>query len=135
MLGCKSSIENGQVISRRNIMAGFTRTNGAAAAVVGTLTTTAQLKAYLITVKNDSDTAIDLRSDDGVVEGKLEQLLREINPLMYFATDSSAGTVTIVVDGHANDAASLQDRVRNIFGATPAANDSTVALATSLVAS
>jgi len=138
LLGCKSSIENGQVISRRNIMAGFTRVNGAAAAIVGTLTTTAQLKAYLISVKDDSSTAIDLTADDGVVEGKLEQLLREINPLMYFATNSGAGTVTIVVDGHANDATSLQERVRNIFGAANtngAANDSTVALATSLVAS
>ena len=119
-------------------MAGFTRVNGAAAAIVGTLTTTAQLKAYLISVKDDASTAIDLTADDGVVEGKLEQLLREINPLMYFATNSGAGTVTIVVDGHANDATSLQERVRNIFGAagtSGAANDSTVALATSLVAS
>ena len=119
-------------------MAGFTRTNGAGAAIVGTLTTTAQLKAYLVTIKNDSNTAIDLTSDDGVVEGKLEQFLREISPLMYFATDSSAGTVTVVVDGHHNDAASLQSRVRNIFGAAQtagSANDSTVTLATSLVAS
>ena len=57
---------------------------------------------------------------------------------MYFATDSSAGTVSIVVDGHAVDADILQARVRNIFGAagtSGAANDSTVALATSLVAS
>ena len=116
-------------------MAGFTRTNGAGAAIVGTLTTTAQLKAYLVTIKNDSDTAIDLRSDDGVVEGKLEQFLREISPLMYFATDSSAGTVTVVVDGHHNDAASLQSRVRQIFATTAGANDSTATLATSLVAS
>jgi hypothetical protein len=119
-------------------MAGFTRVNGAAAAVVGVLTTTAQLKAYLIAVKDDSNTAINLTTDDGVVEGKLEQLLREINPLMYFATDSSAGTVTVVVDGHHNDATSIRDRVRNIFGAAGtegAANDSTVTLATSLVAS
>jgi hypothetical protein len=119
-------------------MAAFTRVNGAGAAIVGTLTTTAQLKAYLITVKDDSNTAIDLRSDDGVVEGKLEQLLREISPLMYFATDSSAGTVTVVVDGHANDATSIRNRVRQIFGATSdpiTDNDSTVTLATSLVAS
>ena len=119
-------------------MAGFTRVNGAAAAVVGTLTSTYQLKAFLVTIKNDSNTAIDLTSDDGVVEGKLEQFLREVSPLMYFATDSSAGTVSIVVDGHAVDADILQARVRNIFGAANtngAANDSTVTLATSLVAS
>lgn len=118
-------------------MAAFTRVNGASQAIVGTLTTTAQLKAYLVSIKNDSSAAIDLRSDDGVVEGKLEQFLREVNPQMYFATDDNSGTVTIVVDGHHNDAASLQIRVRNIFGAAGtngANNDSTVALATSLTA-
>ena len=118
-------------------MAGFTRVNGASQAVVGSLKTTAQLKAFLVTIKDDSNTAIDLRSDDGVVEGKLEQFLREVSPLMYYAADAGTGVVTIVVDGHAVDAATLQIRVRNIFGAAGtngSANDSTVVEATSLTA-
>lgn len=118
-------------------MAGFTRTNGASQAIVGSLKTVVQLKAFLVTIKNDSNTAIDLRSDDGVVEGKLEQFLREVQPLMYYATDDNAGTVTIVVDGHAVDADTLQIRVRNVFGAAGtngSANDSTVVEATSLTA-
>ena len=112
-------------------MAAFTRVNGAAAAVVDVLT---QIAAFLVTVKDDSNTAIDLRADDGVVDGNLEKLLKELAPLMYFATNSSAGTVTVVMDGHANDAASLQSRVRHVFEAAAGDNDSTVIAAGELVA-
>lgn len=112
-------------------MARFTRVNGAGFTSVGTLYSTSQLDAYLITVKDDSDTAIDLRADDGTVEGKVEQLLREISPLMYYVDNGSAGTVHVIVDNHHQSAASLQARVRAIFGAAGtngALNDSTVAL-------
>ena len=112
-------------------MAAVTRVNGATHTAVDYLYHTAQLDAYLITVKNDSNTAIDLTSDDGTVEGNVEQLVREISPLMYFVDDGSNGTVHVVVDGHANTAASLQARVRAIFGAAGTNgenNDSTVVL-------
>ena len=116
-------------------MAGFTRVNGAGFSSVGTLYATAQHKAYVVAIKDDSDGAIDLRSDDGVVEGKLEQFLREVSPLMYYAANANTGVVHIIVDGHHNDAASLQKRVRAIFGAAGtngAANDSTVTLGTAI---
>ena len=116
-------------------MAAFTRVNGAAAAVVGVLTATAQHKSYIVTVKDDSNTAIDLTLDDGVVQGKLESFLKEVSPVMYFAADASTGVVHIITDGHHNDAASLLKRVRMIFGATDtqgAANDSTVTLGTAI---
>jgi hypothetical protein len=112
-------------------MAAFTRINGAGFTSVDVLYSTSQLDAYLITIKNDSDTAIDLTADDGTVEGKVEQLMREISPLMYFVDDGSNGTVHVIVDNHATDAAVLQSRVRNIFGAAGtngANNDSTVVL-------
>lgn len=112
-------------------MASFTRVNGAGFTSVGVLYSTSQLDAYLITIKDDSDTAIDLRADDGTVEGKVEQLMREISPLMYYVTDADTGLVHVIVDNHANTAASLQSRVRNIFGAAGtngSLNDSTVAL-------
>lgn len=112
-------------------MAGFTRVNGAGFSSVGTLYATGQHKAYLVTIKDDSNTAIDLTADDGVVEGKLEQFLREVSPLMYYAANASTGVVHIIVDGHHNDATSLRNRVRQIFGATSdpiTDNDSTVAL-------
>lgn len=112
-------------------MASFTRVNGAGFTSVGTLYSTSQIDAYLITIKNDSDAAVDLRADDGTVEGKVEQLMREISPLMYYVDDGAAGTVHVIVDNHAMDAASLQARVRAIFGAAGtngSLNDSTVAL-------
>jgi hypothetical protein len=116
-------------------MAGFTRVNGAGFSSVATLYATGQHKAYVVVIKDDSNTAIDLRSDDGVVEGKLEQFLREVSPLMYYAVNDNSGTVYMILDGHHNDAASLQDRVRQIFGATAAANDSTVTLGTAITVS
>ena len=46
---------------------------------------------------------------------------------MYTATDNANGTVSVIMDGHGNTAASLQERVRRLFEATAGANDSTVA--------
>lgn len=115
-------------------MAAFTRVHGAGFSSVGTLYATGQHKMYVAVIKNDSNTAIDLRSDDGVVEGKMEQLLREISPLLYFAVDDNSGTVYFVVDGHHNDATSLRNRIRAVFGAAGTNgvdNDSTVTLGTS----
>lgn len=119
-------------------MSATTRVNGAAFAVVGSLVTTTQLKAFVVAIKDDSNGAIDLRSDDGVVEGKLEQFLREVSPLMYFAADAGTGVVHMIVDGHSVDAATLQKRVRNIFGAAGtegADNDSTVTLGSAIAVS
>jgi len=108
-------------------MAGITKVNGFADITVGGIKSHAQMKAFLITVKDDSNTAIDLRADDGTVGGNLNKLINDLNPLMYTATDSAAGTVSVIMDGHANTAASLQERVRKVFEATAGANDSTVA--------
>ena len=116
-------------------MAGFPRVNGAEFTKVGVLYTTQQQKTYKFTIKDDTDTAIDLRLDDGVVEGKMEQLVRELNPSLYFGVDDASGVVFMVVDGHNNDAESIQIRVRNIFGAAGtngSANGSTVVQGTSI---
>jgi hypothetical protein len=116
-------------------MAEVTRVNGAGSSSVGTLYGTAQLKAYFVTLRstsNGSNTAIDLRSDDGVVEGKVEQIMRELSPLMYFVTDSSAGTFSIIVDGHANNATSIAERLESLSGV---GTDTAVTLGTSIVVS
>jgi hypothetical protein len=100
-------------------MAVFTRVNGAGFTSVGVLYSTSQLDAYKLTIRsssNEDNTAVDLRADDGTVEGKLEQLLREISPLMYYADDANTGVVHVVVDNHANTAASLTARLGAIFG-------------------
>ena len=100
-------------------MATFTRVNGAGFTDVGTLYSTSQIDAYKLTIRSSSngdDTAVDLRSDDGTVEGGVEQLMREISPLMYYADDADTGVVHVIVDNHANTAASLTSRIGQIFG-------------------
>jgi len=100
-------------------MATFTRVNGAGFTSVGTLYSTSQIDAYKLTIRSTSDgnnTAVDLRSDDGEVEGGVEQLMREISPLMYYADDADTGVVHVIVDNHANTAASLTSRIGQIFG-------------------
>jgi len=108
----------------------FTPVNGGANEV-GTLESVVQLKAIIITVKDDSDTAVDLRDEDGVHGSMYDLILREVQPLMAFAPDGDTGVIHAIVDGHAIDAATLQTRVRQIASATPANNDSTVAVGTS----
>ena len=108
-------------------MAAVARAHGFSAITVGGIKSHAQMNAFLITVKDDSNTAIDLRADDGTEGGKLNKLVNGLNPLMYTATDDASGTVSVIMDGHANTAASLQERVRRLFESTSGANDSTVA--------
>ena len=112
----------------------FTPANGGAN-VVGTLESTVQLKAFIITVKDDSNTAVDLRANDGAHGSLYDLILREVQPLMAFAPDGATGVIHIIADVHAVDAATLQIRVRQIASATPSANDSTVTLGTSFVVS
>lgn len=100
-------------------MATFTRVNGADFTSVGTLYSTSQIDAYVLTIRstsNGDNTAVDLRSDDGEVEGSVEQLMREISPLMYYADDAATGVVHVIVDNHANTADSLTSRIGQIFG-------------------
>lgn len=108
----------------------FTPVNGGAN-TVGTLESVVQLQAFIVTVKDDSNTAIDLRANDGANGSLYDLILREVQPLMAFAPNGDTGVIHLIVDGHAVDAATLQTRVRQLASATPANNDSTVALGTS----
>ena len=84
-------------------MAGLTRTNGVGHAHA-TLYSTAQLDAYLVDLGADA-------SGQGGIGGALEAVAQEIAPLM-FDSEGTAGAVHMIVDGHANTAASIQARIR-----------------------
>ena len=72
-------------------------------------------KCFLITVKNTSAAAIDLRVEDDAVDEAVEQIVKEINPLAFFVTDSAAGTIMAVTDVSASEA-DFQHRIRTIGG-------------------
>jgi hypothetical protein len=73
----------------------------------GQLYSVVQLKAFVI------DAGATLAGASGVIDGALEQLVREVQPLMYYSTGTS-GVVHVIVDGHAVDATTLRDRIRAI---------------------
>jgi hypothetical protein len=114
-------------------MGTVTRVNGLAC-TVGTLYSL-NAKAFLITVKNAAASARDLRDEDDAVDEAVELIMKEINPLMFLVTNSSAGTIHIVTDISLS-ASDLQTRIRNL-GDAVGPNDidvtgTTVAAATAI---
>jgi len=110
-------------------MAATTRVNGSVGAH-GTLFSVMQLKAFVI------DAGASLASATGV-DGALEQLIREVQPLMYQSV-STSGLVHVIVDGHAVDATTLQARIRAIGTNVADSYDfsgATVTLGTNIVVS
>ena len=93
-------------------MGSFTRTNGLNCTVATLFNLNAN--AFLITVKNAGASAIDLRAEDDAVDETVEQIVKEINPLMFFVTNSSAGTIHVIMDQSVNSASELQVRIRRI---------------------
>jgi hypothetical protein len=81
---------------------------------------------FLLTVKKADAVAVDLRNEDSSIDLTVEQIVKELNPLAYFVTNSSAGTIHLVMDKNAT-AADIQLRVRriatsNIDGSTVGSN-------------
>lgn len=109
----------------------FTPVNGGANAV-GTLETTGAIAMYKITIGNGSGGQVDLRAVDGAHGSVYDMILREVAPLMAWAPDGATGVIHVVVDSHANSAATLLARIENIDGV---GNDSAVAAAASFVIS
>lgn len=69
---------------------------------------------------NDGEGNIDLYNvdtygEDSQVDGVLELLLKEINPLAWFA-EVEGNKLCVVMDKSINDASELQARIRNIPG-------------------
>ena len=95
-----------------------TPANGGANAV-GTLETTAQINGYVIAIKSTSDgsdTAVDLSANDGATGSLYDLILRELSPLMAHAVNDNSGVMSVIMDGHANTAASIKARLVALDG-------------------
>lgn len=97
----------------------FTPKSTTGANAVGTLETTAAVAMYKITVRSTSDgsnTAVDLRGVDALHGSLYDLILRETAPLMAFAVNDNSGVIHVVVDSHANSAATLAARLEALSG-------------------
>ena len=117
-------------------MATVTRVSGVEA-TAGTLYAV-NCNLFLLTVKKADGTAIDLRTEDestnnGIdvyIDGVVEMIIKELNPLAYQITNSSAGTIHLVMDKNATKE-DIQTRVRRV-GLNPNDDYSTVLGVTSV---
>ena len=82
--------------------------NGTSGAQVGQ-----SVKLYLITAKDGSASAVDLRSEDDAVNEAFEAIVRTLpqGVLAYFAANAASGVISVIVDGVNAPAASVCKRV------------------------
>lgn len=131
-------------------MATFTRVNGYFGNFTtnGGLRTTADLKAFLITLR-ESAGAIDLQGEDGDTAGNqaagttdadqlAEKVIKELNPLMYSFANNSTGVVHVIMHGHNVDADSIKARLVGMTyngGANTVHSSTTVSVGTAITVS
>jgi hypothetical protein len=84
-------------------MATFTRVNGGGS-THATQYSTSQIASYEV------DALVDISAKGGI-DSTIEAIVREFSPLLYKST-GTAGKIFMVIDGHANDAASLTERLQ-----------------------
>ena len=93
-------------------MAVITRVHGSGRSLAGDVHYPGAF-AFKILVKIANGTAVDLRAEDDALDETVEQICKEINPLIYHTTNDNSGTITVVCDNSAT-AADLQTRIRTI---------------------
>ena len=93
-------------------MVALTRVNGSGLSVAATVYGPGAT-AFKIIVKIANATVVDLRAEDDALDETVEQIIKEINPLMYMTTNADTGIMTVVCDANAT-AADLQARIRTI---------------------
>jgi len=93
-------------------MAVITRVHGSGLSTAGNVFFPGAIP-FKILVKIANGTAVDLRGEDDAINETVEQICKEINPLIYCTTDDNSGTMTVVCDNQAS-AADLQTRIRTI---------------------
>ena len=94
-------------------MAGQTRVNGSGLSTAGNVFSNGHVFAFKILVKIANGTAVDLRAEDDALDETVEQICKEINPLIYHTTNDNSGTITVVCDTFDNHL-DLQARIRLI---------------------
>lgn len=98
-------------------MATITRVNGSAT-VAGTLYTP-NSNLFIIQVKTAVPANVNLLTEDSnggdaVVDGVVESIVKELNPLAWFTPNATSGYIYVVLDKNLNSAADLQVRIRRI---------------------
>ena len=98
-------------------MATVTRVNGSST-TVGTLYNQ-NVNLYIIQVKNTNNANIDLQAEDSnganaVINGVVESIVRELNPLAWFTPSDVYGFIYVVMDKAINSASELQIRIRRL---------------------
>ena len=91
--------------------------------VTGTVFQNANLGFYQATIRstsNGSNTAIDLRAEDGDAAGeadqKVELIVKSVNAIGYFAKDANDGIMALIVDNSQHTADSLAAIIENLDG-------------------
>ena len=97
-------------------MGAVTRVNGSGLSTAGNVFSNGSVFAFKILVKIANGTAVDLRAEDDAIDETVEQICKEICPLIYHTTNDNSGTLTVVCDTF-EGAADLQHRIRTIGGA------------------
>jgi len=97
-------------------MVAVTRVNGSGLSTAGNVFSNGSVFAFKILVKIANGTAVDLRAEDDAIDETVEQICKEICPLIYHTTNDNSGTLTVVCDTF-EGAADLQHRIRTIGGA------------------
>ena len=94
-------------------MVAVTRVNGSGLFTAENVFSNGSVFAFKILVKIANGTAVDLRAEDDALDETVEQICKEINPLVYMTTNDATGTMTVVCDSNAT-AGDLQARIRQI---------------------
>jgi len=68
--------------------------------------------------------AVDLRTEDSyggdaTIDGVIESIVKELNPLAWFAPNNNDGIISVVMDKSINDAADIQKRIRDLSPVGP----------------
>ena len=95
-------------------MSATTRVNGFGNYVIPNLYATSDVREFAITVRSTSggqNTAVDLRTLDDGADEAVENIIRELSPLLYQGVNDASGVIYVVMHGHNANADSIKARL------------------------